>query len=148
MADIESIERTLTRGGYRLTGPRRTLVDAMQQLGDHFSAEQVLEASPGVGRATVFRTLRLLQDLSVVCQVVMDDGSVAYRLDETDHHHHVVCSDCGAVSNFESTDIEGLIEQIAVETGYFIEAHRLELYGRCPACQARDEAVETDAATP
>jgi Fur family transcriptional regulator, ferric uptake regulator len=138
MTSTESIERRLTRGGYRLTGPRRALVDTMQQMGDHFTAEEVLDASPGVGRATVFRTLRLLQDLEVVCQVVMDDGSIAYRLDEGPHHHHVVCTDCGAVTNFESTAIEGLIEEVALETGYLIEAHRLELYGRCPACRERD----------
>ena len=141
MANTETLERTLARGGYRLTGPRRALLEVMQGLGDHFVADAVAAAAPAVGRATVFRTLRLLQDLGVVCQVVLDDGTLAYRLAPGGHHHHLVCSDCGAVSDFASGDVEELLDGIARRTGYQIEAHRLEVYGRCASCQRR--AVET-----
>ena len=134
-----SIERTLASGGFRLTGPRRALVEVMQGLGDHFVADAVVEAAPGVGRATVFRTLRLLQDLGIVCQVVLDDGTAAYRLASGGHHHHLVCSECGAVSDFSSGDLEGLLRDIAQRTGYRVDAHRLEVYGLCPACRAREE---------
>ncbi|MFA7248240.1 MAG: Fur family transcriptional regulator [Dehalococcoidia bacterium] len=132
----ESIERTLASGGFRLTGPRRALVEVMQALGGRFSADDVVEAAPGVGRATVFRTLRLLQDLGIVCQVVLDDGAVAYRLASGGHHHHLVCSECGVVSDFSSGDLEGLLDDIARRTGYQVDAHRLEVYGLCPACRA------------
>lgn len=136
METTEDIERTLASGGFRLTGPRRTLVEVMQGLGDHFVADEVVEAAPKVGRATVFRTLRLLQDVGIVCQVVLDDGTAAYRLASGGHHHHLVCSECGAVSDFASGDIEGLLDDIARRTGYRVDAHRLEVYGVCPACRA------------
>jgi Fur family transcriptional regulator, ferric uptake regulator len=140
MSSTEAIERTLSRGGYRLTAPRRRLVEAMQELGDHFVAEDVLSATPRVGRATVFRTLRLLQDLGVVCQVVLDDGTVAYRLDYAGgHHHHLICSDCGMVEDFTSGEIEQVIDEVAHRKGFEVDAHRLELYGRCAACTARSE---------
>ncbi|MCA9849834.1 MAG: transcriptional repressor, partial [Dehalococcoidia bacterium] len=58
----DAIERLLSRRGYRLTAPRRNLLEVMASLGDHFSADAVVGAAPEVGRATVFRTLRLLQD--------------------------------------------------------------------------------------
>ena len=132
----ESIQRTLASEGFRLTGPRRALVEVMQGLGDHFAADEVLAAAPAVGRATVFRTLRLLQDLGIVCQVVLDDGVAAYRLASGGHHHHLVCSECGSVSDFSSGDIEGLLDDIARRTGYRVDAHRLEVYGLCPACRA------------
>ncbi len=138
MTTADALERTLARSGYRLTTPRRALLEVMLGLGDHFAADDVVEAAPGVGRATVFRTLRLLQDLDVVCQVVLDDGRAAYRFGAADHHHHLVCSDCGAVSDFASGDVEELMAGIAQRTGYQIEAHRLEVYGRCGACQAKD----------
>ena len=110
---------------------------AHAEIGDQFVADEVVEAAPGVGRATVFRTLRLLQDLGIVCQVVLDDGAVAYRLASGGHHHHLVCSECGAVSDFASGDIEGLLDDIAKRTGFRVDAHRLEVYGLCPECRAR-----------
>ncbi|MEX2446603.1 MAG: Fur family transcriptional regulator [Dehalococcoidia bacterium] len=141
MANAEALEHTLTRGGYRLTGPRRVLLDVMLGMGDHFSADELVAAAPRVGRATVFRTLRLLQDLGIVCQVVLDDGAIAYRLASGGHHHHLVCTDCGAVSDFASGDVEALLDGIAGRTGYLIEAHRLEVYGRCASCQDRAQAA-------
>lgn len=133
----EAIERLLSRRGYRLTGPRRQLLEVMGGLGDHFQAEAVVGASPQVGRATVFRTLRLLQELGVVCQVVLDDGGLAYRLAPEEHHHHLLCVECGAVQDFSSDALEAVFAEIEGNTGYSTEAHRLEVYGRCPACQQR-----------
>ena len=136
LASLESIEHALEREGVRLTGPRRALVEVMRGLGDHFGADELVAATPAVGRATVFRTLRLLQDLGIVCQVVLDGGTVAYRLASGEHHHHLVCSECGAVSDFASGDLEGVLQEIARRTGYRVDAHRLEVYGLCPECRA------------
>ena len=136
MTTMDLLERTIVRSGHRLTAPRRRLLEVMDGLGDRFTADEVLAASPGVGRATVFRTLRLMQELGVVCQVVLDDGGVAYRLATGGHHHHVVCSECGAVSDFSSHDIEDLVEELGRRTGFEIDSHRLELYGRCRRCRA------------
>ena len=108
----------------------------MQELGDHFTAETLLAAAPDVGRATVFRTLRLLQEIGALCQVVLDDGTVEYRLTSGGHHHHIVCSECGEVNDFASCDIQDLLDELARRTGYDIESHRLEVYGRCAECRS------------
>ena len=134
--NADLLEREMLRNGHRVTAPRRALLTAMRGLGDHFTAEGVAAASPGVGRATVFRTLRLLQEIEIVCQVVLDDGTVQYRLASGGHHHHIVCSRCGTVNDFASCDIQGLLGELARRTGYEIEAHRLEVYGLCSACRA------------
>jgi Fur family transcriptional regulator, ferric uptake regulator len=131
----DAIERLLARRGYRLTGPRRHLLEIMAALGDHFVADAVVTAAPAVGRATVFRTLRLLQELGVVCQVVLDDGAIAYRLAPEEHHHHLLCVECGAAEDFSSDTLEGVLAELEARSGYAIEAHRLEVYGRCTACQ-------------
>lgn len=136
----EQIEHAIAGAGRRLTGPRRALAEALLTMGDYFAAEDLLQAAPSVGRATVFRTLRMLQDSGLVCQVVMDDGRTVYRLGAEEHHHHVVCSDCGAVADVSSARLEKALSAIAVETGYEVDAHRLELYGRCPDCRARTSA--------
>lgn len=137
MVSLETLERNVARSGYRVTGPRRELLATMQSMGDHFTAEALVAAVPGVGRATVFRTLRLLQDIGTLCQVVLDDGTLQYRLTSGGHHHHIVCSQCGAVNDFSSCDIQSLLAEIAERTGYEIEAHRLEVYGRCSQCRER-----------
>src|SRR5690606_24992234 len=131
----DAIERLLSRRGYRLTAPRRHLLEVMASLDDHFAAEAVVGAAPEVGRATVFRTLRLLQDLGVVCQVVLDDGTLAYRLAPEEHHHHVLCVQCGAVEDFSSPALESVLREVEGSTGFSVDAHRLELYGRCAACR-------------
>lgn len=131
----DAIERLLARRGYRLTAPRRHLLEIMAALGDHFAADAVVTAAPGVGRATVFRTLRLLQELGVVCQVVLDDGAIAYRLAPEEHHHHLLCVECGAAEDFSSDRLEGVLAELEVKSGYLIEAHRLEVYGRCTVCR-------------
>jgi len=133
---VGQIEYAIAGTGRRLTGPRRVLAESLLKMGDHFAAEELLQAAPGVGRATVFRTLRMLQESGLVCQVVMDDGRTVYRLGADEHHHHVVCSQCGAVADVVSTRIEKALGAIAIETGYEVDAHRLELYGRCPDCRA------------
>jgi Fur family ferric uptake transcriptional regulator len=135
-----AMERRLERLGLRVTAPRRELLAAITDLGDHFSAERLAEAAPGVGRATVFRTLRVLLDAGVVCQVVEPDGGIEYRVTALGHHHHLLCADCGAVDDFAGCDISDLLEELAARTGYEISAHRLEVYGRCADCQARLDA--------
>lgn len=140
--------QSLLGAGHRITTPRRRLLSAVAGLGDQFTAEELAAAAPGVGRATVFRTLRLMLDLGVVCQVVLDDGALHYRLTSGGHHHHISCSDCGAVIDFATCDIDDLLGELSRRTGYAIETHRLEIYGRCAACRDRADKQVLAAAAP
>lgn len=146
MVSTLAMERNLERMGRRLTGPRRELLSVIGSLEGHFSAEELAAAAPGVGRATVFRTLRLLQDAGVVCQVVGPDGALEYRVTAVGHHHHLVCAECGSVDDFSGCDISDLLNELAARTGYEVSAHRLEVYGRCATCQARGAAGDRHAA--
>ena len=136
MVSALTLERRIADGGHRLTEPRRRLIAAMRGLGDHFTADDLLHATPGVGRATVFRTLRLLQDAGALCQVVLDGGTAEYRLTSGGHHHHIVCSGCGATDDFARCDIQGLLGELGRRTGYEAQSHRLEVYGLCARCRA------------
>ena len=113
MVSTQALELRLAGSGHRITEPRRALIGAMRELGDHFTADELLHATPGVGRATVFRTLRLLQDIGALCQVPLDDGSSEYRLTTGGHHHHIVCSNCGATNDFATCDIQDLLEELS-----------------------------------
>ncbi|GAB4324128.1 MAG: Fur family transcriptional regulator [Dehalococcoidia bacterium] len=129
-----TLER-LTRYGHRLTGQRRAVLDAIGAAPAPFSIEEICEAIPGVGRATTFRTVKLLQELDLVCRVPLEDGTVRYQLSQSDaHHHHLVCSGCGAVAEFSDAGLDARIEANARASGFRLESHSVELYGLCRAC--------------
>ncbi len=124
----------------RSTAPRRLLVQLISSVPDTFTAEDICEQMPGIGRATVYRTLKLLLDAGAVCKVVMPNGEMAYSTSESqpvqdDHHHHVVCTVCGSVRLFATDSIERAIEALnsSHQLGSVVD-HRIEVYDVCPPC--------------
>lgn len=142
MFDIDAILERLQSRGHRMTPSRRRVVDAVLDSPAHFTVDDVLRRTPDVGRATVFRTMKLLQELDVVCRVRLEDGAVHYRLSARGHHHHLVCRFCGRVEDFATCDVSSIVTRLARDTDYRIDGHWLELYGRCGECQ-RVEAAAT-----
>src|SRR3972149_10845749 len=130
MSDLDLIVQRLALRGYRVTGSRRRVLEALVQAPAHFTVDDVVRLAPHVARATVFRTMKLLQDLNVVCRVLMEDGSLHYRLSARGHHHHLVCRSCGRVEDFSTCDVSSLIDQLVRSTEYQIEGHWLGGYGR------------------
>jgi len=123
--------------GFRSTAPRRAVLGAIQQAPAPFTVEDLLVELPDVGRATVFRTIKLLQELDLVCRVPLEDGTVRYRLSESGHHHHLVCRNCGLVTEFADLEIDARIQEQANLQRFSLQGHSLELYGLCAACAAR-----------
>ncbi len=134
MGSTQQAASRLAGVGHRLTGPRKAVLDAIAAEPAPFTVEGLCNAVPGVGRATVFRTVRLLQDLDVVCRLPLEDGSVRYQLSAGDHHHHLICSECGRVAEFNDPALDRLIQENAHRAGFRLDGHSLELYGRCADC--------------
>ena len=122
--------------GRRITGPRRAVLDKIASSSAPFTTEDLCEALPSIGRATVFRTVKLLHEMEFVCRVPLEDGTVRYQLSESEHHHHLVCRECTTVREFSDSEIDRLIAAQARTAGFRIESHSLELYGRCADCAA------------
>lgn len=132
---VTSAATQLEQIGYRATAPRRTVLEAISAAApEPFTAEGLALAVPQVGRATIFRTIRLLQELDLVCRVPLEDGSVRYQLSRSEHHHHLVCRICGTVTEFSDSDVDTLIQQQADRRGFTLDGHSIELYGRCADC--------------
>ena len=98
-----------------------------------------MPGASGVGRATVFRTLEVLEALGAVERLDLPSGEHAYVVCERAHHHHVVCSSCGRTSEIDDAGLRVVVREIARRTGYRVDEHRLELFGLCPACLAGAE---------
>lgn len=134
------IVAALGGAGHRLTSSRRAIAQLISEQEGHFSAADLVSAARqrdlGVGRATVFRALELLEELEVVERVDLPGGAHAYVPCETTHHHHVICSSCGRSAAVGDRGLRSLAHEVAEQTGYRIDTHRLELYGRCPDCLA------------
>ena len=141
MSDLDLIIQRLELRGHRITTSRMRVLEALLDAPAHFTVDDVLRQASDVGRATVFRTMKLLQDLNVVCRVMMENGSLHYRLSTRGHHHHLVCRSCGQVADFANCDVSSLIDQLARSTDYQIEGHWLEVYGRCASCRASERVA-------
>ncbi len=131
---VEDFLARLEEKGYRLTGTREEVARAVAQQGSHFTAEALCDALPQVGRATVYRNVKLLVEMDFLCRVLMEDGELHYQVSHKGHHHHLICTHCGQSQDLLNCDVHDLLEQKASEHGFQVEGHALELYGRCRNC--------------
>jgi Fur family ferric uptake transcriptional regulator len=131
----ESAASRLETIGFRSTAPRKAVLSAIEDSPGPFTVEDLLIDLPEVGRATVFRTIKLLQELDLVCRVPLEDGSVRYQLSKSEHHHHLVCRNCGKVTEFTDPEMDARIQEQANSHGFTLQGHSLELYGHCNGCQ-------------
>jgi Fe2+ or Zn2+ uptake regulation protein len=123
--------------GFKITSPRHLVIESVAAREDNFTAEELAAELAPIGRATVYRTLKLLLDQGLICRVVLGDGNVCYRASHKAHHHHLVCVSCGATEDIHLTDVENVLDEVREATDYQVVGHRLEVYGFCPTCKQR-----------
>ena len=126
----------------RLTPQRQAVLSALEAATDHPTAAEVFErvrvAVPGIGPATVYRTLGLLVDQGLALELNLGDGSAARYDGNTDRHDHLVCSECGAAIDVDGALPAQLVQEITARTGYTVTRYDLQFHGLCPACQSRE----------
>jgi Fur family transcriptional regulator, ferric uptake regulator len=128
--------RRLEDAGERMTEPREIVVRALVAQPGVINPEALsYELHPeGVGRATVYRTLDLLERYGMLARVHVD-GCHGYTLCDEGHHHHLLCSGCNAVLPVDATGVEAEILRLAEELKFRVDTHTLEFAGLCEACQ-------------
>lgn len=140
MTDTQTIVTALEGAGYRLTGPRRALADLIVARGGSTftAADLVAEVRArrlGIGRATVFRAIDILESVGAVERIDLQNGEHAYVACVPTHHHHVICARCARTTEIGDLGLGALAREVSRRTGYRVDEHRLELFGLCPACQ-------------
>jgi Fur family transcriptional regulator, ferric uptake regulator len=150
MSDQVTLEQVLgafEAAGMRTTRPRRAMAEQLVAWGaaeKEFSSEDlwhaVQERAPWVGRATAYRTVQVLQDLGFLDRVTFADGTERYHVVAAgQHHHHLTCEQCHRVVPVDACIAPSTFEAMARQSGFAISGHRLEIFGRCPDCQAEAE---------
>jgi|SRR6056297_2614484 len=129
--------------GQRYTSNRRALVEALDEAEHPLTIPELLARRTAIPQSSAYRNLAVLERAGVVDRLVTTDEFARFELAEdlTEHHHHLICSGCGAVADVAADPrIEELIEQAvtkaATASGFRVDAHRVDLVGRCATCVA------------
>ena len=143
MTDAAVAER-LRAAGERVTAQRLAVAEALAGAGRPQSADELWRRlrlrRSGVGRATIFRTLEALVGAGVARRFETESHASTYAACQPGHHHHLVCTACGAVEEIGESYISPLAERVERGTGFVVDEARIDLYGRCGGC-AEDRAA-------
>ncbi len=128
---------TLKQKGLKLTPQRRLIAEAIHDIPNHLSAEEIIayvqEKMPGVNKSTVYRTLELLEGAGCVYRSRMDDGFVYHHAEEG-HHHHLVCRNCGNTVDCDEDLLVSAEQAVADRYGFQVDLKHVVISGVCGGC--------------
>ena len=122
------------------TPQRWKILDYLLHAERHLSEEEIYAAlrSQGIGKVTVFRTLKLMEECRLVERVTDSHGKPRYEVEiDRPHHDHLICLDCGTIIEIQWPEVEKIQERVSKKVGFTIAYHRHELFGRCKECADR-----------
>jgi Fur family ferric uptake transcriptional regulator len=130
---MDRIEKLCIEKGLRMTGQRRVIARVLSDAEDHPDAEELHRRAaaidPHISIATVYRTVRLLEEAGILERHDFRDGRSRYEEVPDEHHDHLIDVQTGRVIEFHDDQIEELQRLVAEKLGYRLVDHRLELYG-------------------
>jgi Fur family ferric uptake transcriptional regulator len=138
---ISKRAQKLRDAGYKLTNARLTVLNVLEQAGGHLTSAQVIDAvahaDAAIGRASVFRTLDILSNLAIIRPTFFESSiTPTYVLLPDGHHHHIVCTNCNRVIEFEDCGLSELERRLETQYHVNLTGHLLEFYGLCSECVA------------
>ena len=128
------IERLCVERGLKMTGQRRVIARVLSEAGDHPDVEELYRRASALDQhisiATVYRTVRLLEEKGILERRDFGGGRARYEPTEHGHHYHLIDVETGKVIEFEDAEHERVLKAIAARLGFDLVSHRLELFGR------------------
>jgi Fur family transcriptional regulator, ferric uptake regulator len=145
----EVLQRYMAQHGLKSTRQRSLIIDTFFSVGGHLSVEElwnrVRQQDAKVSVATVYRTMKLLNECGLAHARNFGDGQTRYEAAAGRHHHdHLICTHCGTIVEFEDDRIEEMQDAVARKHGFTVTSHKMELYGLCRNCQ-RGSAAKSEA---
>ncbi len=138
-ANLSPRAQRLRDAGYKLTNARLTVLSVIEAADGHITSTELLERvnqlDSSIGRASVFRTLDLFTQLNIVRPTYIDSSvTPTYVLMPGGHHHHIICTNCNRVIEFENCNLEPLRFELEQRFHVHLSGHLLEFYGLCDDC--------------
>jgi len=139
------LKKRLRSRGYRVTPQRVAVLDVLEENeGRPMSPEDIhAEAGkkyPGLGLATIYRTVELFCELGIAFPVHLQGGHRFYELNSGKHHHHMECLSCGGVELLEACMIDDIVEVVRDGSDFLVTAHCMSLFGYCHDCLEKGRA--------
>ncbi len=136
----------LRDAGHKLTNARLTVLGVVERGGGHLTSTEILNrvnaVDARIGRASVFRALDLLTRLSIIRPTYIDSSiTPTYVLLPDGHHHHVICTHCNRVIEFEDCGLSKLAADLERRLHVQLSGHLLEFYGLCDRCSAQERSA-------
>jgi Fur family transcriptional regulator, ferric uptake regulator len=122
------------------TPQRLSILNHLLEADRHVTQEEIYAAlkPQGIGKVTVFRTLKMLEECGLVEPVTDQKGRPHYEVKmERPHHDHLVCVQCGGIMEIQWPEIERVQDKACKNLGFEILYHRHEVFGRCKECRAK-----------
>jgi len=121
------------------TAHRQLLLDILREAKGHLDAKELFQEAvkrdPHISLATVYRNLRLFEDLGLVDERRLDKAHCYYEIKSSSEHYHLVCTMCGTVTEFESPAVSQLVDEVQRNSGFAVTRAVLHLEGYCPECK-------------
>jgi Fe2+ or Zn2+ uptake regulation protein len=142
MRDLDAIATSRLRAvGQRYTSGRQAIVALLDETDRPLSMPDILQADPDLPQSSVYRNLVVLEQAGVVHRIVTNGEFARFELAEdlAGHHHHTICTSCGAVGDFTVPDalereLDSVLRRVARKQGFAAAGHRLDLVGLCTHC--------------
>ena len=150
--ELSIFQEYLKTRGLKLTSQRNVIAKKVLGTHKHFSAEELLEDLKGekrhISKATVYRTLALLEESNLINSIDFQRGYKFYEhtcLAGHEHHEHLVCIECFKVIEFTDPELETFHDRIARKHGFQVASHTYKIFGVCASCAARGRGLDAGA---
>jgi Fur family ferric uptake transcriptional regulator len=138
-AMTQAWDKTLRARGYRVTPQRQLVLAAVTKL-EHATPEEiwadVQQTASGVNISTIYRALELLEELGLVTHTHLGHGAPRYHLAAEDEHVHLVCAECGRITQIPPEAVAPLVSALERNHGFQTDVGHLTVFGRCESCRA------------
>jgi len=138
---LNDLKVVLKTKGMKYTEQRAIILQILLNIEDHLNAEEVLDIvkvkypDQKIGIATIYRTLNFLEEVNLISSISFGKDGKKYEGNHNKHHDHIICTECGKIVEFLDESIEKKQEEIALENGFKITDHTMQIFGICNICQ-------------
>jgi len=143
---LENFKKLLKANNLKFTIQREVILETLYNSDEHLTPESlhhlIQEKYPELktGIATIYRTLSLLEESGVVTSLSFGAQGKKYELGAKEHHDHLICTQCGEITEFVDDEIEKRQHAITDELGFKMVDHSMQIYGICKKCQEKNNS--------